>query len=241
MGSRLKATDVTCDMHAKDREESSQDSQATEAALLTEKEAGIDEKCGNVSSSKDKKSCGSTPPPPFSDCIAFKSPEKPGSCGAEMDTDVAASHLPSPEQSSETVDQVPACVPDAISSVSNGHQDEGSIIDEIVEEFLMADKDYREEKLSAKNSSELVIREGSKFQRTEAHPGEHDGQAIQVLDLDRQLVVPVKRKRQESQEAGRRVKRLIVEPDDHTRLICLIFPPPLAARPPFQVPEDTFL
>jgi hypothetical protein len=33
-----------------------------------------------------------------------------------------------------------------------------------------------------------------------------------------------------------RAKRLIVEPDDETRLTCLIFPPQLAARPPFQVP-----
>jgi hypothetical protein len=33
-----------------------------------------------------------------------------------------------------------------------------------------------------------------------------------------------------------RAKRLIVEPNDETRLTCLIFPPQLAARPPFQVP-----
>ncbi len=38
-----------------------------------------------------------------------------------------------------------------------------------------------------------------------------------------------------------RAKRLIVEPNDETRLTCLIFPPQLAARPPFQVPVPTTL
>ena len=114
------------------------------------------------------------------------------------------------------------------------HQIDGAIIDEIVEEFLMADKNYREEKLSAERmSGPAASIEGRSERATAKRDGRQRAtnlEAVSIRSVDR-LDYSVG----EAKQPIVRVKRVVVEPDDLTRMTCLLYPPTPAARPPFQV------
>jgi hypothetical protein len=98
---------------------------------------------------------------------------------------------------------------------------DGSLIDEIVEEILMADKDYREEKLSAQRAA-------NQKQKTESA-------AMKNNYNNKRKVSGELLSGEEGEEPVGRLKRLIVEPDEQTRLTCLLQPPPTTAKPPYLV------
>jgi hypothetical protein len=111
-------------------------------------------------------------------------------------------------------------------SPASGDQIDGSIIDEIVEEILMEDKDYREEKLSAKRASEQVV----ELKQTAGSGASRDNKDITLAESGEQVT---------AEEPVGRPKRLIVEPDDQTRLTCLLHPPPSNSKPPYLVRKST--